>query len=66
MCTFFSLGQRLTSEILHRFFATQPVGSADFVLENSAQNSLERYRGLEFPVRNKVKKWTLIEKNSKN
>ncbi|MDD7090695.1 MAG: hypothetical protein SPG65_00840 [Campylobacter sp.] len=44
MCTFFSLGQRLTSEILHRFFATQPVGSADFVLENSAQNSLERYR----------------------
>ena len=40
----FSLGQRLTSEILHRFFATQPVGSADFVLENSAQNSLERYR----------------------
>ncbi|MCI7236489.1 hypothetical protein [Campylobacter sp.] len=41
MSEFFSLGECLTSEILHRF-------SAYFVLENSAQNSLERYRGLEF------------------
>ncbi|MDY4803026.1 hypothetical protein [Campylobacter sp.] len=37
MSEFFSLGECLTSEILHRF-------SAYFVLENSAQNSLERYR----------------------
>nr|WP_321317923.1 hypothetical protein [uncultured Campylobacter sp.] len=28
----FSLVQCLTSEILRRFFATQPVGSVDFVL----------------------------------
>nr|WP_321432065.1 hypothetical protein [uncultured Campylobacter sp.] len=44
MSEFFRLGECLTSEILRRFFATQPVGSADFVLENSAQNSLECYR----------------------
>ncbi|MCI7447625.1 hypothetical protein [Campylobacter sp.] len=57
----------LLQKLFRRFFATQPVGSADFVLENSAQNFCSCHRrrsrtasAAALKLKIALKSWSLV------